>query len=169
MKDGSSKYTTVDKVIGMIKPGSKIFLSSGASIPRLFVSAMTASSEPNLEDLELIQLVTLGDFLDIDPKKKSRFRLKTFSTGESIIKRIQSGEIDFIPSNLMDIPAIFSRNALRVDVAVVSVSPPDLKGFMSLGVSSDVAKIVIRQAKLVIAEINPSMPVTYGDTFIHTD
>jgi len=165
----TEKYTTVKKVVQMIKPGSKIFLSSGASIPRLFVSEMTSSSERNILDLELIQLVTLGEYLNTDPGSNSRYRLKTFSTGESIIKRIQSGEVDFIPANLMEIPFIFSRKAQRIDVAVVTASPPDDKGFMSLGIASDVAKIVIKQAKLVIAEINPAMPVTYGDSFIHTD
>lgn len=165
----SEKYTTVNKVIGMIKPGSKIFLSSGASIPRLFVSAIISSDEQNLLDLELIQLVTLGEYLNIDYQNNTRYRLKTFSTGESIIKRIQSGEIDFIPANLLEIPFIFSRKAQRIDVAVVTASPPDEKGFMSLGIASDVAKIVIKQARLVVAEINPAMPVTYGDTFIHTD
>jgi len=169
MREDTGKYTSVKKVMGMIKPGSKIFLSTGASIPRLFVSEMTTSDEPNLIDLELIQLTTLGDFLTIDSKNNARYRLKTFSTGESIIKKIHSGEVDFIPANLMDIPFIFSRKAQRIDAAVITVSPPDSKGFMSLGISCDVAKIVIRQAKLVIAEINELMPVTYGDTFIHTD
>jgi acyl-CoA hydrolase/RimJ/RimL family protein N-acetyltransferase len=165
----TEKNTTVKKVIGMIKPGSKIFLSSGAAIPRLFVSEMTSSSEQNILDLELIQLITLGEYLKIDADSNSRYRLKTFSTGESIIKRIQSGEVDFIPANLMEIPYIFSRKAQRIDIAVITTSPPDSKGFMSLGVASDVAKIVMKQAKLVIAEINPAMPVTYGDSFIHTD
>ncbi|PKL15573.1 MAG: GNAT family N-acetyltransferase [Spirochaetae bacterium HGW-Spirochaetae-5] len=165
----TEKYTTVKKVVQMIKPGSKIFLSSGAAIPRLFLSEMTASTDQNILDLELIQLITLGDYLKIDSESNSRYRLKTFSTGESIIKRIQSGEVDFIPANLMEIPFIFSRKAQRIDVAVVTTSPPDGRGFMSLGIASDVAKIVIKQAKLVVAEINPEMPVTYGDTFIHTD
>jgi len=169
MKEEADKYTTVKKVIGMIKPGSKIFLSSGAAIPRLFLSEMTSSGEPNLLDLELIQLITLGEYLNINSESNSRYRLKTFSTGESIIKRILSGEVDFIPANLMEIPYIFSRKAQRVDVAVITVSPPDSKGFMSLGIAADVAKIVIKHAKLVIAEVNPAMPVTYGDTFIHID
>ncbi len=169
MVNDAEKYTSVKKVIGMIRPGSKIFLSSAASIPRLFVSELTASVNPNILDLELIQLNTLGDFLNTDEKSKTRYRLKTFSTGESIIKRIHSGEVDFIPSNLMDIPVIFSGKSQRIDAAVVTVSPPDSKGFMSLGISSDIAKIVIKQAKLVVAEVNHAMPVTYGDTFIHTD
>ena len=169
MKEEADKHTTVKKIIGMIKPGSKIFLSSGAAIPRLFLSELTSSGDHNLLDLELIQLITLGEYLNIDSESNSRYRLKTFSTGESIIKRIQSGEVDFIPANLMEIPFIFSRKAQRVDIAVITVSPPDSKGFMSLGIASDVAKIVIKQAKFVVAEVNPAMPVTYGDTFIHTN
>ena len=163
------KYTTVDKVLGMIKPGSKIFFSTGPAVPGQFASELVSSDNPSLLDLEIIQLITLGEYLDFSPENNWKYRLKTFSTGESIIKRIQSGEVDFIPANLMEIPYIFSQKAQRIDVAVVTVSPPNAKGFMSLGIASDVAKIVMKNAALVIAEVNPHMPVTYGDTFVHVD
>jgi acyl-CoA hydrolase len=169
MPDYESKYTSVASVLWMIKPGNKIFFSSGPAVPALFASSLTISDEKNLLDLELIQLITLNEYIKFDSEHEYKYRLKTFSTGESIIKRIQSGEIDFIPANLIEIPYIFSRKAQRIDVAVITTSPPDAKGFMSLGVAADVAKIVIRHAKLVIAEVNPAMPVTYGDTFIHVD
>ena len=160
MPDYESKYTSVASVLGMIKPGNKIFFSSGPAVPALFASSLTISDEKNLLDLELIQLITLNEYIKFDSEHEYKYRLKTFSTGESIIKRIQSGEIDFIPANLIEIPYIFSRKAQRIDVAVITTSPPDAKGFMSLGVAADVAKIVIRHAKLVIAEVNPAMPVT---------
>ena len=165
----SSKYTSVEGVISLIRPGNKIFLSTGAAIPGLFITALNSTDSPNLLDLELIQLITIGDYINPSSVNRDKFRFKTFSTGYSIIGRILSGEADFIPANIMEIPYIFSRKAQRVDVAVVAASPPDSRGFMSLGVAADVAKIVIRHAKLVIAEVNPRMPVTYGDTFIHVD
>ena len=169
MADFEDKFISVSRALGMIKPGSKIFFSSGPAVPDLFASALTASDETNLQDLELVQLITLNEYIKFDQEHGNKYRLKTFSTGQSIIKRIQSGEIDFIPANLVEIPYIFSRKALKIDVAVVTTSPPDDRGFMSLGIASDVAKIVINHAKLVIAEVNPAMPVTFGDTFIHAD
>lgn len=166
----SAKITNVEKVLDLIKPGAKIFLSSGPAVPALFVSAMLKSEKPNLLDLELIQLITMDDYLDSGNNYSgSKYRLKTFSTGESIMRRIESGEVDFIPSNLMEIPYIFSQRAQRVDIAVITASPPNSRGYMSLGIACDVAKIVIGQAKTVIIEVNPSMPVTHGDTFIHID
>lgn len=166
----SEKVTDVEKILDLIKPGSKIFLSSGPAVPALFVSAMLKSDKANLLDLELIQLITMDDYLGKgDNCSDSKYRLKTFSTGESIIKRIESGEVDFIPANLVEIPYIFSQRAHRVDVAVITASPPDKRGYMSLGIACDVAKIVIDRAKIVIVEVNPAMPVTHGDTFIHID
>lgn len=169
MPDYESKYTSVTSALGMLKPGNKIFFSSGPAVPALFASSLTVSDAINLQDLELIQLITLNEYIKFDSEHEYKYRLKTFSTGESIKKKIQSGEIDFIPANLIEIPYIFSRKAQRIDVAVITTSPPDARGFMSLGVAADVAKIVIKHAKLVIAEVNSGMPVTYGDTFIHTD
>lgn len=167
----SGKVTNVDNILALIKPGSKIFLSSGPAVPALFVSAMLESDRQNLLDLELIQLITMNGYLDSGDNEDhgSKYRLKTFSTGETIMKRIESGEVDFIPANLMEIPYIFSQKAQRVDVAVISASPPDSRGYMSLGIACDVAKIVIAQSKTVVIEVNTSMPVTYGDTFIHVD
>ncbi len=169
MSGFEEKYTSVSSALGMIKPGNKIFFSSGPAVPALFASSLTLSDEPNLQDLELIQLITLSEYIKFDSAHEYKYRLKTFSTGESIIRKIQSGEVDFIPANLMEIPYIFSRKAQRTDVAVITASPPDSRGFMSLGIAADVAKIVIKNARLVIAEVNPAMPVTYGDTFIHVD
>jgi acyl-CoA hydrolase/GNAT superfamily N-acetyltransferase len=167
----SGKVTGVDNVLGLIRPGSKIFLSSGPAVPALFVSAMMKSDKQNLLDLELIQLITMDGYIDSGENDDHgiKYRLKTFSTGESIIKRIESGEVDFIPANLIEIPYIFSRKAQRVDVAVITASPPDSRGYMSLGIACDVGKIVLAQAKTVVIEVNPAMPVTFGDTFIHVD
>ncbi|RPI92679.1 MAG: GNAT family N-acetyltransferase, partial [Spirochaetales bacterium] len=162
--DYREKIVSVDRVLELIKPGNRVFLSSGPAIPALTVKAIVDSVAKNLLDLEIIQLITLGDYLPSDARQTSKYRLKTFNIGESIIHDISEGKVDFIPANLMEIPLILSSGAVGVDIAVVQTSPPDRRGFLNLGIAIDVANIAIKNADLVIAEINPAVPVTYGET-----
>jgi len=163
--DYHSKVISAEKALEKIKPGQKIFCSSGVATPGKFLTALSQSDTLNIRDLEIIQLIALGDYLSRTDSKK--YRLKTFNVGESIGRQIAEGEVDFIPANLMELPYIFLSGAVMVDVAVIQTSLPDEKGFMSFGVAVDVANIVIKQAQLVIAEINPNMPVTRGETSVH--
>ncbi len=163
--DYRSKVISMDELLEKLHPGHKIFVTSGVATPGKFLSALTQTDARNIRDLEIIQLITLGDYLS--PSKQRQYRLKTFNIGESIGKEIAEGKVDFIPANLMELPYIFLSGAVAVDVAIIQTSVPDDKGFMSLGVSVDVANIVVKQASLVIAEINPNMPVTLGETSIH--
>lgn len=165
--DFSGKLVPVERVLELIKPGNRVFLSSGPSIPALTVRAIVESDRKNLLDLEIIQLITLGDYLPSDARQSFKYRLKTFNIGESIIRDISDGKVDFIPANLMEIPLILSSGAVGVDIAIVQTSPPDRRGFLNLGVAVDVANIAIKNADLVVAEINPAVPVTYGETSIH--
>ena len=159
------KIVSAEKAIEKIKPGQKIFCSSAVAAPGKFLTALTQSRAVNISDLEIIQLIALGDYLSQADSRK--YRLKTFNVGESIGRQIAEGQVDFIPANLMELPYIFLSGAVTVDVAVIQTSMPDDKGFMSFGVAVDVANIVIKQAQMVIAEINPNMPVTRGETSVH--
>jgi len=164
----SSKLIEVDDLIEKIRPGERIYLSSGPATPSKAVQAILEGDSKTLLDLELIQLITMNDRLsrsNIDP----RYRLKTFSIGESISKRIRQGEVDFIPAHMIEIPYLFATGAVGVDIAIITTSPPDERGYLNLGIALDVANIVIKKARMVIAEINPNMPVTYGETSIHID
>ncbi len=165
--DSSDKLVPVERVLDLIKPGNRVFLSSGPSIPALTVQAIVESDRKNLLDLEIIQLITLGDYLPSDARQSFKYRLKTFNIGESIIRDISDGKVDFIPANLMEIPLILSSGAVGVDIAIVQTSPPDRRGFLNLGVAVDVANIAIKNADRVVAEINTAVPVTYGETSIH--
>jgi acyl-CoA hydrolase/GNAT superfamily N-acetyltransferase len=153
--------------LDLIKPGDRIFISSGPAIPALMVTELVKSSKPNLVDLEIIQLITLGDYFQTESKGRSTYRIKTFNIGESIRKDISEGKVDFVPANLLDIPLMVSTGAIGVDVAIIQTSMPDEHGFMSLGVAIDVANIAIKNASLVVAEVNPNVPHTYGETTIH--
>jgi len=163
--DYRGKVINVDEALKKLKPGQKIFFSSGVATPGKMMSAIAQSEAPNIWDLEFIQLINLGNYLSYKPNR--RYRLKTFNIGESIAKEIAEGKVDFIPANLMELPYIFISGAVSADVAIIQTSVPDDKGFVSLGLQVDVANIVIKQASLVIAEINPNMPVTYGETSVH--
>ncbi len=163
------KRVSVGRVLELIKPGNRVFLSSGPAIPALTVKAIVESDGKNLLDLDIIQLITLGDYLPSDARQSSKYRLKTFNIGESIIRDIGDGKVDFIPANLMEIPLILSSGAVGVDIAIVQTSPPDRRGFLNLGIAVDVANIAIKNADLVIAEVNPAAPVTYGETSIHVN
>ena len=163
--DYRSKLIGIEELLEKIRPGQKIFVSSAVATPGKVLTALTQSEARNIRDLEIIQLITLGDYLK--HSDNDQYRLKTFNVGESINKEIAEGKVDFIPANLMELPYIFLSGAVGVDVAIIQTSVPDEKGFMSLGVAIDVANIVIKQAHLVVAEINHNMPVTYGETSIH--
>ncbi len=164
--DYRDKIITTQELLKKIKPGQKIFVSSAVAVPGKTLSAITTSDARNIRDLEIIQLITLGQYLSSRDDNR-QYRLKTFNIGESISKEISEGRVDFIPANLMELPYIFLSGAVAVDVAVIQVSPPGENGFVSLGLAIDVANIVIKQASLVVAEINPNMPVTLGETFVH--
>ena len=160
-----AKVIQADALLDKLRPGQKIFVTSGVATPGKTLAAIAHSEARNIRDLEIIQLITLGDYLSHSNARQ--YRLKTFNIGESISKEVAEGRVDFIPANLMELPYIFLSGAVGVDIAVIQASVPDDKGFLSLGVSVDVANIVIKQAQMVIAEINPNMPVTRGETAVH--
>ncbi|HQP30886.1 MAG TPA: GNAT family N-acetyltransferase [Deltaproteobacteria bacterium] len=167
--DYRGKLLEPEAVLDLIKPGNRVFISSGPAMPLRMVEALVHSERRNILDLELIQLITLGNHLSVETKAIPNFRLKTFNVGESISKDIGDGKVDFIPANLVEIPFILETGALGVDVAIVQTSPPDRRGFLNLGVAVDVANIVIKKAAIVVAEINPHVPLTYGETMVHLD
>lgn len=165
----NSKIIDLNKFISLIKPGNKIFLTSGPCIPTLAAKEITTSEKLRNYDLEIIQLFSSGYFFSDESNDNQNYRLKTFRSGETDVEDASGGKKDYIPANLVEIPYIFATKAIEIDIAVVTTSPPDKRGYMSLGVAIDVADTVINHASLVITEVNPNMPVTYGETSIHVD
>lgn len=163
------KLISPKDIITHIKPGNRIYMSSGTAIPTRVVRELVDSPDFNNYDLEVIQLFTLGDFFNESACELSKYRLINFRAGETTGAELCRGRVDFIPANLVEIPYIFATGCIEVDVAVLTVSPPDKRGYMSLGIAIDVADLVAKSAKTVIAEVNPNMPVTYGETSIHLD
>jgi len=155
------------KVLEKIEPGMSIFIGTGAAEPRTLVKHLMASNAPNLDDLELIQLVSLGDAVSIKELYSQKFRLKTFYSGWAAREAITAGRVDLIPCRFSKIPSLIKTGRVRIDVAFVQVSPPDKSGNCSLGIAIDVARDAMEKASVVIGEINTQIPETFGDTFVH--
>ncbi|MDI9481438.1 MAG: hypothetical protein QM229_11595, partial [Bacillota bacterium] len=168
-EDFDKKVIDAHKLISLIKPGNRIFFSSGPSMPVRAVELITTSEDLLGYDLEIIQIVAAGDYFQDDSFFSRNYRYKTFHSGETAFMEASSGKKDYYPANLLEIPYIFAIQAIGIDVAVITTSPPDKRGYMNLGISIDAADEVIKNAGIVIAEVNPNLPITYGDTLIHID
>jgi acyl-CoA hydrolase/GNAT superfamily N-acetyltransferase len=153
-----------------IEPGMSIFIGTGVAEPRTLVKRLMTSEMSNLTDLELVQIVSLGDAISFkNSPQNHKFRLKTFFSGWLASEAITSGSVDMIPCRFSRIPKLVESGAIRVDVAFVQITPPDKAGYSSLGVSVDVAKYAMERASLVIGEINDLVPRTMGNTFVHRE
>lgn len=156
-----------EKVMGQIEPGMRIFIGTGAAEPRTLVKFLMGSQTPHLKDLELIQLVSLGDAISLEALDSNRYRLKTFFSGWAASEAITAGRVDLIPSRFSEIPELIESGRLVIDAAFVQVTAPDDSGYCSLGIAADVARLAMEQAELVVGEMHAKVPTTFGDTFLH--
>lgn len=161
------RVTTAAEAVRHIQPGQRVFIGTGCGQPRELVRALTARG-PDLPDTEIIQLMTSGDAPYADAKFAEYFRVNSFYVAENVRGIIQQGLGDYTPVSLSDIPRLFNSGQIPIDAALIQVTPPDLKGRCSLGVSVDVVKSAAENARLVIAEVNPNLPRTLGNSFIDT-
>jgi len=167
MKNSMEKLlVTPDKVMEKIKPGMSIFIGTGIAEPRTLVKHLMRSEDGNLQDLELIQVVSLGDAISINALQSQKYRLKTFFSGWVASEAITTGLVDLIPSRFSRIPQLIESRQIHIDVAFVQVTPPNEAGYCSLGVALDVAHQAMEQASFVVGEINRKTPRTFGDTFV---
>ncbi|MDA8138757.1 MAG: GNAT family N-acetyltransferase [Desulfobacteraceae bacterium] len=158
-----------DEVLKRIEPGMNIFIGTGTAEPRTIVKHLMTSKYGNLQDLTLIQLVSFGDAISLQALQSHKYRLKTFFSGWVASEAISAGYVDLIPSRFSTVPHLFSSGQIPIDVALIQITPPNAEGYCSLGVGADVARHAMDQAKLVVGEINPEVPFTYGDTFVPVD
>ena len=128
-----------------------------------------ADRGPQLFDVELLHILTLGAAPYADARFSEAFRHNALFIGANVRDAIRDGRADYTPVFLHEIPRLFARGRLRIDAALIEVSPPDEHGFCSYGLAVDVVKSATEHAGLVIAEVNEQMPRTLGDCFIHVD
>ncbi len=149
-----------------IRPGQRVFVGTGCGQPQALVNALSARGS-ELTDTEIIHLLTSGDAPYADERLVEYFRVNSFFIVENVRGIIQEGMGDYTPIFLSDIPRLFSSGQTPLDAALIQVSPPDERGMCSLGVSVDIVRSAAENARLVIAEVNPNMPRTLGDSFLH--
>lgn len=162
----ADKVVTAEEAIRSIAPGRRILIGSGAAEPVTLVKAMVEKGA-HLADNEVVHLLTLGPAPYVEPEHSDRFRHIAFFIGANVRKAVQEGRADFMPVFLSEIPELIRSRRVRVDVAMIQVSPPDAHGYVSLGVSVDIVRSAVESATLIIAEVNPRMPRTHGDSFFH--
>ncbi|MBW2488477.1 MAG: GNAT family N-acetyltransferase [Deltaproteobacteria bacterium] len=164
----ADKVVDAATAVSHIKSGSRVFIGTGCGEPQHLIKAMV--DDESIQDIMVYQMLssTFAQYID-DHSFRRRFSLKLFFISDSMRKAAFEGKIDYIPAYLSQIPRMFASQRIGLDVALVQVSPPDKFGYCSLGVSVDITRSGMQSARRVIAQVNPLMPRTWGDSFVHVD
>lgn len=158
-------YISGEEAVQVVKPGQRVFVHGGAATPH-FLLRKLAERASELWNVEIVSISLQGDAVIADKKYKDSFRINSLFVSQNIREAVNDGRGDYVPIFLSEIPILFRRGILPVDVAIVHVSPPDKHGYCSLGTSVDIAVSAVKAAKHVIAQVNPRMPRTLGDGII---
>lgn len=159
-------YVTAEEALSVVQSNQRVFVHGSACTP-LYLMRELAKQAPRLQNVELVFITVQGDIVVDKPEYQDSFHINSFFVSESIRKAVNEGRADFVPVFLSDIPDLFRAN-MKPDVAIIQVSPPDRQGYCSLGVSVDIARSAVTNAKHIIAQINPKIPRTHGDGSVHT-
>lgn len=164
----ASRVMTREAALSRIQRGAKIFVGSACGEPQYLVEGL-ADKGRRLADSEILHILTLGIAPYADEKLSKVFRHNAFFIGDNTRRAVAEGRADYTPVYLSELPALFRSRRIRLDAALVQVTPPDRHGYVSLGVSVDVTRAAVETARVVIAEVNPHMPRTLGDSFVPVD
>lgn len=160
------EYISGEEAVRLIKPGDRVFVHGGAATPHFLLQKMVERAG-ELWDVELVSLSLQGEVLFANREYRNSFRVNSMFVSANVREAVHDGRGDYIPVFLSEIPNLFKKRILPLDVAMVHVSPPDRHGYCSLGVSVDCALAAVKSAKLVIAQVNPRMPRTLGDGIVN--
>lgn len=162
------KIVTADEAVSVIKPGDHVFVGTACATPVTLVQALERI-DPSLPDVQFYHFLTTGAVAHEDGAPKTHYRHRSFFIGSDVRAAAALGIADYVPISLAQVPPLIENGRIPIDVALIQTSLPDEFGYVSLGVSVDITLPAVQNAKKVIAEINPSMPYTLGDTFFHLD
>lgn len=159
-------YVSPEEAISVIQSGNRVFSHGSACTPNILLDEM-AQQAARLRNVEMVSITQQGKVEIAKPEYKDSFYINSLFTSTPVRDAVNSDRGDFIPIFLSEIPTLFKNGALPLDVALVTVSPPDKHGYCTLGTSVDVARSAVDTAKTIIAVVNPKMPRTHGDGMIH--
>lgn len=163
-----SKIIQAAEAAQFIKSGNRVFIHGGAATPVCLIKAMQQRAA-ELENVELVSITSLGEVNFDLPEQRRAFFFNSLFVSAATRSVANSDRGDYVPIFLSQIPQLFRKNILPIDVALVQVSPPDIHGYCSLGTSVDIARAAVDTARIVIAQVNRRMPRTHGESFIHVD
>lgn len=161
-----SKYVTAYEAVKVVKSGDRVYLQAAAAAPTLLANALTERAS-ELRNVEICHLHTEGEARYANPELRESFHVNSFFIGANVRHTLKAGNGSYTPVFLSELPHLFRKNVLPLDVAFIHVSPPDRHGYCSLGVSVEATVAAVENAKIVIAQVNPQMPRTFGDGILH--
>jgi acyl-CoA hydrolase len=160
------KFQSFDEAVKIIKSEDNIFIHSGVTAPQQLIKALVRRAK-ELKDVNIFQIHTEGDCSYAHPEYKENFIVNNFFNGSNMRKTCNDLVANYIPIFLSEIPNLFYNKVIQLDIVLIQVSPPDRHGFCSLGASVDCTISAVRTAKKIIAQVNPNVPRTFGDSQIH--
>lgn len=161
-----SRITTADEAVKAIKSGDRVFLTGNASVPLQLLAALVKRA-PDLRDVEVCHPLVICPADYVAPEMEGHLRVNSMFISANVRKAVNEGRADFTPIMLSEFPLLFRNGILSLDVALIHVSPPDEEGFCSMGAESGLTISAAEAASTVIAQVNPQMPRTLGDTKMH--
>lgn len=161
-----SKYVTAEEAVKVVKSGDRVYLQAAAAAPTLLTNAL-ADRASELRNVEICHLHVEGEARYANPELSESFHVNSFFIGPNVRHTLAAGNGSYTPVFLSELPYLFRRKVLALDVVFIHVSPPDSHGYCSLGVSVEATLAAIESAKTVIAQVNPQMPRTFGDGILH--
>jgi 4-hydroxybutyrate CoA-transferase len=162
----NQRNVSAEEAVKHIKSGDKIICHSNCALPTVLLNAMVARKD-ELKDIEIFHALTVGNLPYLEPGMEGHFRHTATFVGHNSRKAVQEGRADFIPIFLFESPLLFKKGYIKLDVALIHVSPPDEHGFCSYGVEVGLTKTGAEKSKIIIAQVNKQMPRSLGDSFIH--
>ena len=163
----ADKISTAAEAVALIRAGEHVFVGTACATPRSLVAALEAH-RPRPADVELLHFLTDRAVAhDAAGQPQTNFRHRSFFVGQDMRAAVRQGLADYVPISLARVPQLMAIGRIPVDVALIQVSMPDEFGYVSLGLSVDVIPAAVARARLVIAEVNPLMPRSMGDSMLH--
>ncbi|MEP6775986.1 MAG: acetyl-CoA hydrolase/transferase C-terminal domain-containing protein [Chloroflexota bacterium] len=160
------KLSTLEDALKLVQSGDRVYMGGGCGEPVELAQGL-ARRKDELRDVEIVHILTAGPAIYTLPGMENSFRVNSLFIGRNVRDAVQSGHADFTPVLLNEIPKLFREGYLPLDVALVSLSPPDEHGYCSYGVEVGATKPAVENARIVLAEINPNMPRVWGNSFVH--
>lgn len=160
------KYVTAPEAVKVVQSNDRVYIHAAGATPNVLTKALTERAS-ELRNVEICHLHTEGPAPYANPELAESFHVNSFFIAKNVRHTLTAGNGSYTPVFLSELPRLFRKKVVPLDVVFIHVSPPDNHGYCSLGVSVEATVAAIESAKTVIAQVNPNMPRTFGDGILH--